>query len=317
MRLGKAFMVGVAALAIAACGKKDAADDGAPAAESAAVAPAEPEDLEKLAETNLAAAERFLTENARRQGVTTTESGLQYEILSRGPEGERGPTQTDFVSVHYVGTLTDGVEFDSSRARGAVARFQLNRVIPGWIEGLQLMRNGDHFRFFIPPDLAYGATGTPGGPIPPNSALIFDVELLDVTNPEINSARARAFFAENAKKPGVKTTASGLQYEVLAEGPAGGATPSDSDVVQVHYIASHLNGAEIENSQRFDAPAQFPLGQAFPGWVEGLQLMTVGDKYRFIMPADLAYGDRGSPDGVIGPGEAFIFEVELLDVLTE
>jgi FKBP-type peptidyl-prolyl cis-trans isomerase FkpA len=107
----------------------------------------------------------------------TTGSGLQYEILALG-EGAM-PSATDSVTVHYAGTLTDGTEFDSSYKRGKPATFPLNRVIPGWTEGLQLMKEGSKFRFTIPPDLGYGARGVPGT-IPPNSTLVFEVELISV-----------------------------------------------------------------------------------------------------------------------------------------
>lgn len=128
------------------------------------------------AQTNLAAAEAFLAENAGKEGVVTTESGLQYKVVEQG-DGPR-PTATDTVTVHYRGTLLDGTEFDSSYARNEPISFGLDRVIPGWTEGVQLMPVGSKYLFYIKPDLGYGAAG--GGPIPPNAALIFEVELLDI-----------------------------------------------------------------------------------------------------------------------------------------
>jgi FKBP-type peptidyl-prolyl cis-trans isomerase len=187
-------------------------------------------------------------------------------------------------------------------------------VIPGWTEGVQLMREGDKYRFFIPPDLAYGERGIPGGEIGPNQALIFDVELVSVTNPERNAAKSAAFLAENAKKPGVKTTPSGLEYQVIKEGPAGGKSPKDVNVVRVHYKGTLIDGTEFDSSYARGEPAEFPLAQVIPGWTEGVQLMSVGDKYRFFIPPSLAYGEQGVPDGPIGPNEALVFEVELLDV---
>jgi len=119
--------------------------------------------------------EDFLVKNAERPEVTTTPSGLQYEVLvaAEGPK----PTSTTSVTVHYVGKLLSGEMFDSSVDRGQPATFPLNRVIPGWTEGLQLMSTGAKYRFFIPYDLAYGSRGA-GASIPPYSTLIFDVELL-------------------------------------------------------------------------------------------------------------------------------------------
>lgn len=119
----------------------------------------------------------FLEKIEKRDGVEETASGLKYEILEEGT-GER-PSATDEVVVHYTGTLTDGTKFDSSRDRGEPAQFPLNRVIRGWTEGLQLMREGGRYKFYIPSDLGYGAQGAPGA-IPPNADLIFDVELIKI-----------------------------------------------------------------------------------------------------------------------------------------
>ena len=130
--------------------------------------------------TNLEAGNKFLAENAKKEGVQTTASGLQYKVetMGTGPK----PVATDTVKVHYRGTLLDGTEFDSSYARNEPISFGLNRVISGWTEGVQLMPVGSKFTFYIAPDLAYGEGG--GGPIPPNSTLIFEVELLDIEKPE-------------------------------------------------------------------------------------------------------------------------------------
>lgn len=109
--------------------------------------------------------------------VVTTESGLQYTVLKEGTGAS--PSATDSVTVHYRGTLTDGTEFDSSYKRNAPATFPLNRVIAGWTEGLQLMKEGAKYRFTIPPKLGYGARGMPPS-IPPDATLVFDVELIKV-----------------------------------------------------------------------------------------------------------------------------------------
>jgi len=126
--------------------------------------------------TNAAQAQAFLAENAGKDGIVTTASGLQYEVVTQG-DGPR-PAATDTVTVHYKGTLLDGTEFDSSYSRNEPISFALDRVIPGWTEGVQLMPVGSKYIFYIPPQLGYGKAG--GGPIPPNSALIFEVELLDI-----------------------------------------------------------------------------------------------------------------------------------------
>jgi len=119
----------------------------------------------------------FLEENKKRAGVQTTASGLQYEVLTAGTGVK--PTATDSVLVHYKGTLLNGKQFDSSYDRGEPISFPLNRVIPGWTEGVQLMPAGSKYKFFIPYQLAYGERGA-GADIPPYSALIFEVELLKV-----------------------------------------------------------------------------------------------------------------------------------------
>lgn len=131
--------------------------------------------------TNVAEGAAYLAENAKKEGVTTTASGLQYEVLTQG-EGKNPASETSTVKVHYKGTLLDGTEFDSSYSRGEPATFPLNRVIPGWTEGVQLMKEGSKYRFTIPSNLAYGERAT--GNITPNSTLIFDVELLEVIEAE-------------------------------------------------------------------------------------------------------------------------------------
>jgi FKBP-type peptidyl-prolyl cis-trans isomerase len=131
-----------------------------------------------MADSNLEKGEAFLKENARKDGVKATASGLQYKVLKEGTG--KVPKATDMVVVHYKGTLLDGTEFDSSYKRGEPATFPLNRVIPGWTEGVQLMKEGAKYQFTIPSKLAYGEQGTPGGPIPPNATLVFEVELISV-----------------------------------------------------------------------------------------------------------------------------------------
>ncbi|RUM91309.1 MAG: FKBP-type peptidyl-prolyl cis-trans isomerase [Thiomicrospira sp.] len=131
------------------------------------------------AEAAAAEGEAFLTENAKKDNIMVTESGLQYEILVEG-EGDK-PSAESVVSTHYHGMLVDGSVFDSSVERGQPAEFPVNRVIPGWTEALQMMPKGSKWRLYIPHDLAYGPQGS-GGKIPPYSALIFDVELLDIVS---------------------------------------------------------------------------------------------------------------------------------------
>ena len=132
-----------------------------------------------LSEKNRADGEAFLAANKNKEGIVTTDSGLQYKVLKKGTGPK--PQKTDRVTVHYSGTLLDGTEFDSSYKREKPATFQVGGGIPGWTEALQLMTVGSKYRLFIPSDLAYGKRGA-GGQIGPNSMLIFDVELLRIEN---------------------------------------------------------------------------------------------------------------------------------------
>jgi FKBP-type peptidyl-prolyl cis-trans isomerase len=127
-----------------------------------------------------------------------------------------------------------------------------------------------------------------------------------------NKAEGEKFLAENKGKPGVKTTASGLQYQVLSEGK--GPKPKADDTVRVHYTGTLLDGTKFDSSHDRGQPAEFPLSGVIPGWTEGLQLMPVGSKYKFWIPSNLAYGEAGTP-GPIGPNQTLVFEVELLDIV--
>jgi len=136
---------------------------------------------DRAVETNHSAAAAFLAANAKKAGVVTTASGLQYKVLQEG-SGE-SPKVSDTVTVNYKGTTLDGHEFDSSYKTGKPASFPVGRVIPGWTEALQLMKPGGKYQLFIPPQLAYDAASPPGSGIPPGSMLLFDVDLLSVQAP--------------------------------------------------------------------------------------------------------------------------------------
>ncbi|AQZ95095.1 FKBP-type peptidyl-prolyl cis-trans isomerase [Halopseudomonas phragmitis] len=137
----------------------------------------------KLASDTLEANEKYLTENGQRDGVTTTASGLQYEVLESGDGEGAKPTETDVVTVHYEGRLVDGTVFDSSIRRGEPTQLPVNGVIPGWVEALQLMEVGDKWKVTIPSELAYGDR-SPSPVIPPNSVLVFDMELISIDSLE-------------------------------------------------------------------------------------------------------------------------------------
>lgn len=169
-----------------AAGIKDALSDAEQRVDDEAIKAAfekirEEQERKQAALSDAAAAEsqKLLTENAKKEGVTSTESGLQYEVITAVEGDGEKPTAADVVRVHYHGTLMDGTVFDSSVERGEPAQFPLGNVIPGWTEGLQLMKVGEKFKFTIPSELAYGAR-SPSPKIPANSALVFDVELLEI-----------------------------------------------------------------------------------------------------------------------------------------
>lgn len=319
MKARSLWLIGVlvAALAISACGKKEAKTEEPEATSEGAIAPEGAAGAvdQKLADENRAASEKFLSGNANKSGVKSTATGLQYEILAEGPADGLSPGADDLVAMNYGAAKIDGVEFDSSRAHGAAPRFPIAAVANSWAEeALKLMSVGDRYRFYVPSDLAFGENGTPDGVIGPNEALIYDIELISVTNAAGNLDAAQKFLSETAKRPGVKTTQTGLQYEVLAEGPADGKSPTDANIVKVHYKGTLIDGTEFDSSYGRGEPAEFALAGVIKAWTEGVQLMSVGDKFRFYVPPDLGYGKEGRPDGPIGPNEALIFEVELLDV---
>ena len=231
----------------------------------------------------------------------TTDSGLKYEIITLG-KGDK-PSATDKVEVHYHGTLTDGTVFDSSVDRGQTITFGLNQVIKGWTEGLQLMPVGSKFKFVIPPDLAYGNRDM--GTIPPNSTLIFEVELFDIQKPFVD-----ADFSLPAEEI---TTESGLRYLEHISGKGDEKTKS-GNIVIVHYSGFLADGTKFDSSHDRARPFNFTLGEnrVIKGWEEGLLNMKKGGKRTLIIPPDLGYGERGA-GGVIPPNATLVFEVELID----
>lgn len=148
----------------------------------------------------------------------------------------------------------------------------------------------------------------------PVFTIILGITMFSFANaksPGENKQEGEAFLAANGKKPGIVTTSSGLQYQVLSQGA--GAKPSATDEVTVHYRGTTIDGREFDSSYARGAPATFPLNRVIAGWTEGLQLMPEGSKYRLFIPSDLAYGSRGAgPD--IGPNATLIFDVELIKI---
>jgi FKBP-type peptidyl-prolyl cis-trans isomerase len=233
-----------------------------------------------------------------------TASGLASVVLQPG-SGTEKPTAQDLVKVHYTGWTADGKMFDSSVVRSEPAEFGLTRVIKGWTEGLQLMVAGEKRRFWIPANLAYGDSPRPGAP---KGQLTFDVELLGITKPPPPPEVPKDVAAAPAS---AKKTASGLRYAVLSPG-TGKAHPTPQNRVKVHYSGWTTDGKMFDSSVARGRPATFGVSQVIKGWTEGLQLMVVGDKTRFWIPAGLAYGESPPPGA---PAGTLVFDVELLEIL--
>jgi peptidylprolyl isomerase len=228
-----------------------------------------------------------------------TDSGLASKVLTKGT-GTVHPDAWDSVTVHYTGWTTDGKMFDSSVSRGKPATFPLNRVIPGWTEGVGLMVVGEKRRFWIPEDIAYG--GRPGAP---QGMLVFDVELIEITEAP-DPPKVPADVAAPPKD--AEVTDSGLASKVLAPG-TGTAHPDSWDQVTVHYTGWTTDGKMFDSSVTRGQPATFPLDRVIPGWTEGLQLMVVGEKRRLWIPEELAYkGQQQRPQGML------VFDVELIEI---
>ena len=234
--------------------------------------------------------------------ATCTDSGLCSKVQVAG-SGEEHPEAWDSVTVHYSGWTTDGKLFDSSFKRGKPATFPLNRVIPGWTEGVQLMVEGEICRFWIPSKLAYdNRPGKPAG------MLVFDVQLISIDNQPEPPAPPKTPEDVAGPSAGAETTASGLASKVLRPG-VGDKHPKKSSTVTVHYSGWTTDGELFDSSVVRGEPTTFSLNRVIPGWTEGVQLMVVGERRRFWIPEKLAYaGAAGAPKGML------VFDVELIEI---
>lgn len=236
--------------------------------------------------------------------TVTTAGGVQYTELATGSGPKPEPGQV--VAVHYTGTLENGTVFDTTEG-GEPIRFALGTgtVIPGWDEGIALMHQGSKGILVIPPAMAYGDQGS-GEIIPPNATLIFDVELVEISEgaPEQPTQVDAASFI---------TTPQGLQYADLIVGA--GPTPMPGQVVVVHYTGWLADGGKFASSLDRGEPLMFNLGmgQVIAGWDLGIKGMAVGGKRQLMIPPNLAYGEAGA-EGVIPPNATLIFDVELLEL---
>ncbi|MGV6819031.1 MAG: FKBP-type peptidyl-prolyl cis-trans isomerase [Parvularcula sp.] len=327
------------------------APDTAEAADDVKITIPEPPE-NPIYEINAEKSAAYLAENGKRDGVRTLEDGLQIETTQQG-EGTP-PKDGDYIRFHYVGRVPDGRIFDDSHVlkEPLVVPSITEIPIPGVPEALAQMKPGENATISVPPELAFGRDGV-RGLIEPNQVLIFDLELVEVVPEEmterraeidaqqkalLEKARAEAeaqqkeaeaalqklasenlaastkFLQEISTHPGVVKTKSGLEYEILEDGGEG-ETPDPWDTVKVHYHGTLPDGTVFDSSVERGEPIEFELNRVISGWTEGVGLMNKGDKYRLYIPPQLGYGERGTPGGPIGPNQALVFDVELLDII--
>jgi len=238
----------------------------------------------------------FLEENAQKEGVTVTQSGLQYRVLEES-DGER-PYEGAVVFLEYEGRLINDEVFVRTTE---LDYFPLTSdVLTGIYEGVRLMEVGSEYEFVIPPELGYGNNPPQGSPIRPGSVLIFDMTLDSFLQ------RPNQFLADNAEREDVQVTESGLQYRIIEQGD--GSSPDANSVVRVNYTRTFTNGYIIDQTP--PNGEQFNLQGEIPGLSEGIQLMQEGAIYELFVPAEIGYGD--SPPASIPEGAILVYEVELL-----
>ena len=245
-----------------------------------------------------------------------TEKGVHYKVLKQGT-GDTKPGPIDKVKVHYTGWTTDGRMFDSSVVKNEPSEFSLDGMIVGWTDGLQLMRAGDRYRFWIPDELAYkGAAGRPQG------MLVFDIELLEVipqTKPLTDTGRVEAggdpLKIETSPAPpdvaappaDAKKSPKGVSYKILKSVP-GAKRPTIADTVTANYTGWTTDGKEFDSSKKSGKPLVYPLTSLIVGWQDVFPLIGVGETARIWVPEELAYkGKPGRPQGML------VFDIELLD----
>lgn len=232
----------------------------------------------------------FLDENAQREDVTVTESGLQYRIIEEG-NGDK-PGEESVVFVNYTGTLVNGDPAFQSPEGGDILSLNAN-LIPGIVEGILLMNEGATYELVLPPELAFGD----------GRVLIIEIELASyLVAPE-------QFLAENAARDSVEVTESGLQYRVIEQGE--GAQPGPDSNVLVAYTGSFTNGYVFDSSEEGN-PASFSLAGVIEGFSEGIQLMNEGGIYELYIPPNLGYGDSPPQNSNIPKNVVLVFDVELV-----
>ena len=224
-------------------------------------------------------------------------TGLISKTIKPGTSDEK-PIATDVVTVNYTGWRSDGMMVDSSVARGTASTFPLDKVMAGWRECVMLMTIGETRRCWVPQALAYnGRAGRPTGTV------VFDIELIDLRPSPLIAPSDLKAPPDDAKR-----TASGLAYKVLRPGK-GTRSPSPFSQVSVHYTGWTTDGRMFDSSVPRGVPTQMRLDEVIKGWSEGVPLMTEGERTRFWVPENLAYGGKGD-----GPRGMLVFDIELVAI---
>lgn len=247
--------------------------------------------------------------------VIKTGSGMEYIVLASGPADGETPSARSEATIHYEGHLNaNNAKFDSSFDRNETATFPVGGVVPGFSEALQLMKPGDSWLVYIPSALGYGARGA-GGDVPPNSDLVFEIEMKSFSSPpDINRDAWAKFSPWNSAAPEVKKTASGLEYVVIESGPADGVVTRRDQDVEIYYEGRLASGGEaFDSAFERGGTEVFPVAAVVPGFSEALQLMKPGDRWLVHIPSELGYGARGTPGGPIPPNTNLIFEILVVE----
>jgi len=259
---------------------------------------------------------KYVPWNSAAENVVKTGTGVEYIVLATGPSDGELPGKNATAQIHYEGRLNTagGKAFDSSFTRNEVAEFPIAVVIPGFAEALAKMRPGDSWLVFIPAKLGYGEEGA-GADIPPNSDLVFEIEMKKtMTPPPSNSAAWSKYAPWNSASPDVKKTGSGVEYVVIADGKAGGAPPSKDQDAEVFYEGRLASGGDAFDSAFERGQTEtFPVAAVVPGFSEALTLMKPGDHWLVFIPSKLGYGARGA-GGAIPPNADLIFEILMVGI---
>lgn len=254
-----------------------------------------------------------LKEEVESLGVSDYEETSEGVIYTISEEGDGpAPEDGDVVEVHYVGRLFEGDTFDNSYDRGEPFSFTIgqSQMITGWHLGLPYFKEGSKGTLYLPPSLGLGEQG--GGPIPPNANLIFDIEVLGVTDAAAQSEASKSNLLDYLDQNNIDATQAPEGYFYVIDEAGSGPKPQSGQTVQVHYTGRLLDGTRFDSSHDRGEPFEFQVGagQVIQGWDLGMQQFPVGSKGRLFIPAELGYGSQEM--GSIPANSVLIFEIELL-----